>query len=393
MVDARASDASGRRRLRLGMVGGGQGAFIGAVHRMAARLDDRWELVAGALSSDPAHAAASASDLRLARWYADFGDMAREEAARSDGIDAVAIVTPNHLHAPVAEAFLAAGIDVICDKPLSATIEEARRLVRAVRESRRVFALSYNNTGHALVRHAAAMVRAGDLGTLRQVQVEYAQDWLTTALERTGHKQADWRLDPARSGEGGCISDIGTHAFNLAAYVTGLELRELCAELTTFVPERCLDDTANVLLRYEGGARGVLWATQCAPGNNNALRLRVYGERGGIEWVQERADELVVAEYGRARSIISRGSAELAPQAAHATRLPPGHSEGYVGAFASLYTDAAELIAARREGRAPDPLAMSVPGVIDGARAMAFVHAAVQSSRHGGVWVDARFTE
>ena len=392
MVEA-SGIGGGRRRLRLGMVGGGRGAFIGAVHRMAARLDDRFELVAGAPSSDPTRAAASAADLRLSRWYSDFAEMARAEAARPDGIEAVAIVTPNHLHLPAARAFLAAGIDVICDKPLTATLDEARELVALAGRSGVVFALTYNNTGHALIRHAAALVRAGELGPIRQVQVEYAQDWLTTALEATGHKQAEWRLDPARSGEGGCISDIGTHAFNLAAYVTGLELHELCAELTTFVPGRVLDDTAAVLLRWGCGARGVLWASQCAPGHDNGLRLRVYGERASIDWAQERADEMVLSVHGQPRRILVRGGPGLGSEAAHAARLPPGHAEGYAGAFATIYADTAELIAARREGRAPDPLATTVPGALDGARAMMFVHAAVDSSRRGSVWVDARLTD
>ena len=387
MVDASAAWESGRR-VRLGMVGGGRGAFIGMVHRMAARLDDRYELVAGALSADAERARASAADLRLdpERAYASYGDMARAESSRSDGIDAVAIVTPNHLHVPIASAFLAAGIDVICDKPLAAALPDALALVDQVRESGRVFVVTYNNTGHAMVRQAREMVQGGALGAVRLVQVEYAQGWLTEPIEAAGHKQASWRLDPAQSGIGGCISDIGTHAFNLAAYVTGLALREVCAELTRFVPGRRLDDNATVLLRYAGGARGALWASQVAPGNDNALRLRVYGERGGLEWAQERPDDLLVTLHGQAQRRLTRGGPELGPAATRATRLPAGHPEGYPEAFATIYADAAELILARREGRAPDPAATTVPTVIDGAAAMSFVAAAVASSDNGGAW-------
>ncbi len=387
MVESSAAWEGGRR-LRLGMVGGGRGAFIGMVHRMAARLDDRFELVAGALSAEAGRATASAADLRIAsdRAYADFHAMARAEAARPDGIEAVAIVTPNHLHVPVAIAFLDAGIDVICDKPLSATLAEARALVAKVRDAERVFVVTYNNTGHAMVRQAREMVQAGVLGAIRLVQVEYAQGWLTEPIEAGGHKQASWRLDPAQSGIGGCIADIGTHAFNLAAYVTGLAVEEVCAELTRFVPGRRLDDNAAVLLRYADGARGVLWASQVAPGNDNALKLRVYGERGGLEWAQERPDELLVTEHGHAQRRLVRGGPDLGAAATRATRLPPGHPEGYPEAFANIYADAAELILARRDGRAPDPAAITVPGVAEGAAAMSFVAATVESSERGGAW-------
>jgi predicted dehydrogenase len=388
MVESSSGAWESGRRVRLGMVGGGRGAFIGMVHRMSARLDDRFELVAGALSSDPARAAASAADLRIApdRAYADFASMARAEAARADGIEAVAIVTPNHLHVPIATAFLDSGIDVICDKPLSATLADALSLVAKVRASGLVCVVTYNNTGHAMIRQAREMIRGGVLGKLRLVQAEYVQGWLTEPIERDGHKQASWRLDPAQSGIGGCISDIGTHAFNLAAYVTGLEIEEVCAELTRFVPGRRLDDNASVLLRYAGGARGVLWASQVAPGNDNALRLRVYGELGGLEWAQERSEELLVTLHGQSPRRIARGGPDNGPAAIRASRLPPGHPEGYAGAFATIYADAADLILARRDGRAPDPAATTAPTVIDGAAAMSFVAAAVASSDNGGTW-------
>ncbi len=298
----------------------------------------------------------------------------------------VAIVTPNHLHVPVARAFLAQGIDVICDKPLSATLAEARSLREAVASAGVIFALTYNNTGHAMVRHAREMVRAGALGDIRVVQAEYAQDWLALPIERDGHKQATWRLDPARSGVGGCISDIGTHAYNLAAYVTGQIPGEVCAELTRFVGGRALDDDASVMLRYGSGARGVLWASQVATGCENALSLRVYGSKGGLEWRQERPNELIVSELGRAQRRLTKGGPESGPAARHATRTPAGLPDGYLDAFATIYADAAELILSRREGRAPNPLATTVPGIEDGLSAMRFVDAAVHSSAAGGVW-------
>jgi len=378
-----------RRRLRLGMVGGGRGAFIGEAHRIGARLDDNYELVAGALSADPETAMRSGEDLLLdpARCYTDFETMARTEADRDDGIDAVAIVTPNHLHYRVARAFLEAGVDVICDKPMTTTLEDARSLADLVERTGRVFVLTHTNIGAPMVRQARAMVAAGRIGAIRIVQVEYPQDWLTRPIDLEGHKQAAWRTDPDRSGEGACIVDIGTHAFNLAAYVTGLRATALCADLATFVEGRRLDDNAHVLLRYENGARGMLWASQVAPGNDNGLRLRVYGETGGLEWFGERPDDLRYAVHGEPPRVVVKGGAEILPPAARISRLPPGHPEGTLEAFGALYSDAAELIRARREGREPDPLATEVPGAADGLHAMEFVHAAVASARRGGVWL------
>jgi predicted dehydrogenase len=380
------------RRLRLGMVGGGQGAFIGAVHRIAARLDDRYELVAGALSSDPKRATASAAELRIApeRAYGSFQEMAAKEAARDDGIDVVAIVTPNHLHHPAAKAFLEAGIHVICDKPMTTTVDDALDLVRTVRRSKLVFGLTHNYTGHPMVREARARVQAGALGRIRVVQAEYPQDWLTTRLEETGQKQAAWRTDPAQSGAGGAIGDIGSHAYNLAAFITGLELEGLCADLSTFVAGRRVDDNCNVLLRYAGGARGMLWACQVAPGNENNLKIRVYGDKGGLEWHQERPDLLLAFPYGQPPQVITRAGPGAGEAAAKVTRIPPGHVEGYLEAFANIYTGCAELITARLEGREPDPAARLVPTVEDGARGVRFITAAVESSARGGVWVDAR---
>jgi predicted dehydrogenase len=379
------------RRLRLGMVGGGQGAFIGAVHRIAARLDDRYELVAGALSSDPERARASAAELRIApeRAYASFEDMAAREAARDDGIDVAAIVTPNHVHHPAAKAFLDAGIHVICDKPMTTTVEDALDLVRTVRRTGLVFVLTHNYTGHPMVREARERVRAGEFGAIRVVQVEYPQDWLTTRLEATGQKQASWRTDPAQSG-GGAIGDIGSHAYNLAGFITGLEAESLCADLSTFVAGRRVDDNCNVLLHYQGGARGMLWACQVAPGNENALRVRVYGEQGGLEWQQERPDLLHLFRFGQPPQTITRAGHGAGPAAAAVSRIPPGHVEGYLEAFANIYTGCAELIAAQREGREPDPSARLVPSVEDGARGVRFITAALESSSRGGVWTDLR---
>ncbi len=372
------------RRIRLGMVGGGEGAFIGAVHRIAARLDDHFELIAGALSASPEKAARSAHALGLdpARSYGDFAAMAQAESARPDGIEAVSIVTPNHMHAPAIRAFLEAGIHVICDKPLTTTLDDAKDLAALVRRSGLVFVLTHNYTGYPLVRQARAMVHDGTLGDIRLVQVEYAQDWLAESTEGAGNKQADWRTDPARSGAGGCIGDIGTHAFNLADFVTGLEVVELCADLTTFVPGRRLDDNAQVMLRYAGGARGVLWASQVASGNENEIRLRVYGNKGGLDWSQREANQLIWSPLGGTRQIITRNGAGAETENRRSSRLPGGHPEGYLEAFANIYVEAAVAIRAARDGL-PLPADVSVPTVDDGVKGLAFIDAAVRSSRSG----------
>jgi len=373
-------------RLRLGMVGGGPGAFIGAVHRMAARLDDRFELVASALSSNPELSMSGAKDLHIARPYRTFQEMASAESNRPDGIDAVSIVTPNHMHHAPAKAFLEAGIHVICDKPLTTTLADALDLAAAVERTGLVFGLTHNYTGYPLVRQARAMVTGGELGPIRVVQVEYPQDWLATPLEKTGHKQAEWRTDPARSGPGGSLGDIGTHAYNLACFVMGLTCEELAADVTTFVPGRRVDDNIQVMLRFSGGAKGGLWASQVATGNENNLRLRVYGEKAGIEWRQEDPNELAFMPLGEPQRTIRRGSAGTGPAAAHATRVPSGHPEGYLEAFAQLYVDLAEQIIARKQGRRPDSHALLVPGVLDGVDGMKFIQAVLASSRNGSAW-------
>jgi predicted dehydrogenase len=386
MVDARKDGNAGR--IRLGMVGGGEGAFIGAVHRVAARLDDHYAFVAGALSSTPEKAKRSGEALGLdpARIYGDFRTMARKEAKRKDGIEAVAIVTPNHLHAAAAEAFLKAGIHVICDKPLTTTLKDALKLKALAEASGRVFCVTHNYTGYPMVRHAREMVQAGELGAIRVVQVEYAQDWLTTKLEDTGQKQAGWRTDPKRSGAGGCIGDIGTHAYNLADYVTGLPVTELCAELTSFVPGRALDDNAQVMLRYANGARGLLWSSQVAPGNENGLRIRIYGEKGGLAWSQEHPNQLHWSPLGEATRVIARATGAANAAAARVTRIPAGHPEGYLEGFATIYAEAAHAIRGARVGAKPDA-AVHFPTIEDGVKGVAFIEATVRSSRAGGRWV------
>lgn len=375
-------------RIRLGMVGGGEGAFIGAVHRIAARLDDQYELVAGALSSTPEKAQRSGAALGLAseRIYSDFRAMAQAEAARPDGIEAVAIVTPNHLHAPVAEAFLKAGIHVICDKPVTTTSKDAKKLQALAAKQKLVFAVTHNYTGYPMVRQARQMVQEGRLGEIRVVQVEYPQDWLTEKLEDSGQKQAAWRSDPAQSGAGGAIGDIGTHAHNLAAYVTGLRLVELCAELTSFVKGRALDDNANVMLRYANGARGLLWASQVAPGNENNLKLRVYGSKGGLEWRQEHPNQLHWSPFGQPTQIIARATGAANASAARVSRIPAGHPEGYLEAFATLYGEIAQAIRAARKGGPRADKAAHFPTIDDGLRGVAFIEAVVASSRRGGRW-------
>jgi len=363
------------------MVGGGQGAFIGAVHRIASRIDDRFDLVAGALSSDPARAAASAAELGIAadRSYPSYAAMAAAEAARPDGIDAVAIVTPNHVHAGPAVAFLNAGINVICDKPLAATAADGAAIAAAVAASKARFILTHNYTGYPLMRQARQMVADGKLGTLRVVKAEYAQDWLTESVEMTGNKQADWRTDPARAG-GGAIGDIGTHAFNLLTFVTGLHATELAADLHSFGPGRKVDDNAHIMLRFDGGARGMVWASQVAPGNENGLRLRIYGDKGGLEWGQENPNVMTYAPFGQPKQLLTRGGAGLGGSGGNWTRIPPGHPEGYLEGFATLYNDAADLILGLGDGAL-------LPGIAEGLDGMWFIDACQRSSAADGAWV------
>jgi predicted dehydrogenase len=383
------SDARGYGRIRLGMVGGGQGAFIGAVHRLAARMDDHYEFVAGALSSDAARAKASAAELGLApdRGYGDFREMAKLEAKRGDGIEAVSIVTPNHMHFPAAKAFIEAGIHVICDKPMTLNLKEALALEKLLAKNPKViFALTHNYSGYPMIRHARAMVAAGELGDIRLVQGEYPQDWLTTDLEKSGQKQAAWRTDPKRTGAGGCIGDIGTHTYQLCNYVSGLALDELSADLTSFVKGRRVDDNAHLMLRYKGGAKGMLWASQVAVGHENGLKIRVYGTKGGIEWTQADPNYLWHTPYGEPKRLITRGGAGSNAAAARVTRVPPGHPEGYLEGFANIYTEVARAIKARRAGKKIDK-DVQFPGIEDGVAGMAFIEACVKSSARNGKWV------
>jgi predicted dehydrogenase len=379
---------SGNGPIRLGMVGGGQGAFIGGVHRIAARMDGEFVLVAGALSSDPARAKASAAELGLdpERSYASFAEMAKAEAKRPDGIEAVSIVTPNNMHFPPAKAFLEAGIHVICDKPLTSTLADAKKLAALVEKSGKVFVLTHNYTGYPMVRQAREMVEKGVLGDIRVVQVEYPHDWLTEKVEDTGAKQAVWRTDPKQSGAGGAVGDIGTHAYNLARFVTGLELDTLAADLTSFVKGRPLDDNVNVLLRFKGGAKGMLWASQVAPGHENGLKLRVYGTKGGLEWTQADPNYLWYTPFGEPKRLITRGGAGAGVAAGRVTRVPPGHPEGYLEGFANIYAEAARAIRAARKKGGKLPKDVIFPTVEDGVEGVAFIEACVKSSKKNGAW-------
>lgn len=372
-------------RLRAGIVGGGQGAFIGAVHRIAAELDNEARVVAGAMSSDPERAKASAEACHLERSYDSYETMAAEEAAIEDGIDYVIIATPNNLHLPVARAFLEAGIHVVCDKPLASTLDDARELGKIVASSGKLFALTHTYSGYPMVREARDFVASGRLGELRKVQVEYNQDWLMEPLEREGNKQAEWRTDPARSGISCCVGDIGTHAKHLVEFVTGRKVRSVCAELTSFVEGRRLDDDASMLLRLEGGARGTLVCSQIACGEENALNIRLYGTKAGLEWHQMEPNTLKVKPAGKSWERFRSGAGYLGETAARATRTPAGHPEGYLEAFANIYRD---FMADVRRAAAGEPALCNYPGVEDGIRGMRFVQAAVESSGNGTIWVE-----
>ncbi|MDQ7014496.1 MAG: Gfo/Idh/MocA family oxidoreductase [Planctomycetota bacterium] len=381
------------QQLKLGMIGGGQGAFIGGVHRMAARLDGLYELAAGALSSTPERSIASGRELGLAEdrcyptWQAMLdGELARPEAER---IKAVSIVTPNHAHFEPAYAFADAGFNVILDKPMVHTVEQAERLAKTVRERNVVFAVTYNYSGYPLVQQARDMVRAGEIGQVRKVVVEYNQGWLAEKLEETGQKQADWRTDPTRSGVGGCIGDIGSHCEQLLSYITGLEIDSLCADLTTFVPGRRLDDDANLLLRFKPAgsgapARGVMFASQICVGGENDLRIRVWGTRGGLVWHQEEPNRLLVHRLDQPDQVYRRGNGYLGEAATANTRLPAGHPEAFLEAFANIYKAVAEAIHAGAGADAPERFGF--PGVQDGARGVRFIHRTVESSRSTQKW-------
>ncbi|WP_334177098.1 Gfo/Idh/MocA family oxidoreductase [Pseudoxanthobacter sp.] len=370
-----------QRPLRLGMVGGGEGAYIGNIHRIAARMDGAWVLTAGAFDVSPArgHAFAAGLGIDPARSYDDFAALIAGERGRADAIDAVAICTPNFTHFPIAKAALEAGFDVICEKPLTATLDEAVELERLVRASGRFMGVTYTYSGYPMVHEARARVADGALGRIRTVQVEYPLEWMATPIERAGNAQAAWRTDPKRNGRGGSVGDIGTHAYHLAGFVTGLKLEALTADLATFVEGRALDDNAHVLLRYEGGARGLLWSSQVALGSSNGIRLRVFGEKASLAWFQEQPNELLLAPLGGETRVVKRGTDGLSAAAKARTRTPPGHPEGYLEAFANLYAGFAEAIRARRQGREAGEIGRNIPTAGDGLKGVAFVEAVVDS--------------
>lgn len=379
-----------QRKLRLGMIGGGEGAYIGNIHRIASRLDGAWDLVAGAFDVDPEKGRAFALSFGMDsdRAYGDYSALIEGEKGRTDRVDAVAICTPNFTHYPIAKALIEAGFDVICEKPLTATLEDAIALEELARNSGRFVGVTYTYSGYPLVHEARVRIAAGELGKIRTVQVEYPLEWMATAIETEGNAQAAWRTDPQKNGRGGSIGDIGTHAYHLAGFVTGLKLQSLTADLATFVGGRALDDNAHVMMRYEGGARGLLWSSQVALGNSNGVRLRVFGEKGSFQWFQEQPNELVYQPLGGRTQVIKRGSDELSIEAKVRMRTPPGHPEGYLEAFANLYVGFAEAIQARRDGREPTAVGQNIPNAYDGLKGVAFVDAVVDSAESASpVWL------
>jgi predicted dehydrogenase len=378
------------RKLRFGMIGGGRGAFIGGVHRIAAQMDGQAELVAGAFSSDAERSKLSGADLFLdpSRVYGSYQEMAKAEAARpaADRLDFIVIVTPNHQHFPPAKLFLESGFNVVCDKPATFNLAEAKALKKIVAKSGKVFALTHNYTGNVMVKQARELVRSGFLGEIRKVVAEYPQGWLSTLLEKTGQKQAGWRTDPKRSGAAGCIGDIGTHAENLARYITGLHIDSLCADLTTFVKGRQLDDDGNILVRFKGGAKGIIHSSQISVGDENNLNIRVYGTKAAVEWYQEHPNELIVKFPDQPRQVWRRGNGYVAGVAGKFTRIPSGHPEGYLEAFGNVYREVFRAIEAEIAGKAL-PKDLDFPTIDDGVEGMAFIETVVKSSNAGARWV------
>lgn len=373
------------------MVGGGQGAFIGAVHRMAAALDSEIELVCGAFSSDPDRSKASAAELGVQpdRAYGSFEEMIRREKKLKPEkrMQLVSIVTPNHMHFAPSKMALENGFHVICDKPLAFNMKEALALEKIVEKTGMIFALTHNYTGYPMVKQARQMIKNGAFGAIRKVIVEYPQGWLSTFVEKDGNKQASWRTDPKRSGIAGAMGDIGTHAENLAEYITGLHITELCADISIFVPGRLLDDDGNVLLRFNNGAKGVLHASQIAAGEENNLNIRVYGEKGGFHWHQMEPNTLVVKWLNKPTELYRTGVGDLYPESLRHTRIPGGHPEGYLEAFANIYRNVAQCVRAREEGREPDPIYTDFPTVSDGVRGMKFIEKVIQSGKSNTKWV------
>lgn len=378
------------RKMRMGMIGGGRGAFIGAVHRMAAAIDGEIELVCGAFSSNPEKSKASGEDLYLHpdRVYGSYEEMILKEKERplGDRMDFVSIVTPNHMHVPPAKMAIEHGFAVVCDKPLAFSLAEAKELAKLVEEKEALFALTHNYTGYPLVKEARQLIASGALGTLRKIIVGYPQGWLSSFLEASGQKQAAWRTDPSKSGIAGSMGDIGTHAENLAEYITGLEIEAMCADISTFVEGRQLDDDGNVLLRFKGGAKGILHVSQIANGEENGLYIQVYGEKGGLEWHQMHPNTLIHKVQDQGTRLIRTGVGDLSAQAQGATRIPAGHPEGYIEAFANIYRNFARTLRARISGETPDPLWLDFPTVQDGVRGMAFIEAVIAAGQSNEKW-------
>jgi predicted dehydrogenase len=374
-----------QRKIRVGIVGGGQGSFIGGVHRIAAELDGQAEVVAGAMSADPQRAKASASAWYLQRSYTSFQEMAQVEAQLPDGIDVVMVAVPNFLHYPVARAFLEQGIHVVCDKPMTFTLEEAQALVQLVEWKKLIFALTHNYTGYPMIRHARHLVRSGAVGTIRKVLVDYVQDWLIEPVEREGNKQAIWRTDPSKSGIAGAVGDIGTHGANLLEFICDVKIASVCADLTAFTEGRQLDDDANILLRLENGGKGVLTCSQIAAGEENALGIRIYGSKAGLEWHQMEPNTLLFMQPGQPQQVLRTGLLYVSDEAKAATRLPAGHPEGFLEAFANIYRMA---LADIRRVEAGEQAQGGYPTVYDGLRGMQFITSTVESSRTGSVWTN-----
>ena len=376
------------RKIRIGMVGGGRDAFIGGVHRIALRLDGYYELVAGSFSSKFDNSKETGSNLGLDkdRVYKTYQEMADKESSRPDGIDVVSIVTPNHLHVPVAKVFADKGINIICDKPLAMSSAEAIELKKIIESKKIIFALTHNYTGYPMVRHAKHLIQRGDLGTIRVIQAEYPQDWLTTKAEDSGLKQAEWRTDPNRSGGGGCIGDIGTHAFNLIRFISGLEVDELSADIHTFVKGRLLDDNAQIMLRFKGDAKGAIWSSQVAVGNENSLQIRVYGEKAGIEWKQEDPNYLYYTKFGQPTQRITRGSESASKEANDSSRIPPGHPEGYLEGFANIYSDVSKELFSKINNQKYDNSKDCYPTIHDGIEGMRFIEKVLESNKNNSKW-------
>jgi predicted dehydrogenase len=382
---------SWKRKLRMGMVGGGEGAFIGGVHRMAAALDLQIDLVAGCFSRDHENTKRTGRQLYLEpdRCYATYEQMARAEAALppEGRIDFVSIVTPNHLHFDIARTFLDSGFHVVSDKPMTYSYDEAQQLVEIVEKSGLVYGLTHNYTGHPMICHARHLFQSGQMGSVRKVIVEYLQEFLMEPHEKLGHKQASWRVDPAQSGIGGTLGDIGTHALNLLEYVTGDPVSELCADKSTFLPDRTLEEDVNALLRFQGGGKGVLAISQVATGEENGLKLRVYASEGAISWAQENPNYLEVSRYGEPRRTLGRGQGYLSESATACTRIPPGHPEGYLEAFATIYCGVVDAIRRHIDGKPMKSEEYDFPTVYDGLRGMRFITQAVESANQGTVWM------